>query len=223
MVDTDGSSRGSAPSRLGNLARAFAETRKSDPRMLPLVLGVGLGVAALFVALGLLFDGLVVMVPVGILLGVLGALTVFSRRAQAAVMKTLTGKAGAAAALLGSFRGGWRVTPAIAFNRRQDFVHLAVGRPGVLLVAEGAPAGATALLKQERRRVARVAGDVPIHEVVVGEGHGQVPLARLQAYVLRLPRKLAKNEVALLDNRLKALGTSSMPLPKGPMPRGRPR
>jgi len=221
MVDADPSSAKS-PSRLRNLARAFNETRKSDPRMLPLVLAVGLGLMALFLVLGVLFESLVIIF-VGILVGVLGALTVFSRRAQAAVMKSLVGKAGAAAALLGSFRGGWRVTPAIAFNRRQDFVHLAVGRPGVLLVAEGAPAGATALLKQERRRVARVAGDVPIHEVVVGEGHGQVPLPRLQAYVLRLPRRLAKNDVALLDNRLKALGTANMPLPKGPIPRGRPR
>jgi hypothetical protein len=223
MTDADRTTSTQPSSRRGNLARAFRETRKSDPRMLPLVLGVGLGLLALFVLLGLFIGGLVVMIPLGILVGVLGALTVFSRRAQAAVMKTLTGKAGAAAALLGSFRGGWRVTPAIAFNRRQDFVHLAVGRPGVLLVAEGAPAGATALLKQERRRVARVAGDVPIHEVVVGEGHGQVPLPRLQAYVLRLPRRLAKNEVAQLDNRLKALGTANVPLPKGPMPRGRPR
>jgi len=207
------------PSRLTQIAQVFNATRKADPRLLPIMLAVGLGVVAVFVVVGLLLDLAAVLVPLGVLFGLLGALAVFSQRAQAMAMANIEGRTGAAAAVLGSLRRPWRVTPGIAFNRRQDMVHVAVGRPGVVLVAEGAPAGAAALLKQERRRLARVVGDVPVHEVVVGNGEGQVPLRRLSNHFLRLPNAIKKEEVEGLDNRLKALGSSSPAMPKGPMPR----
>jgi hypothetical protein len=188
--------------------------------MLPLVAASGLGVLAVFVLVAVL-TGWWWLIGVGVLFAVLVGLNVFSRRANAAAMRNLSDKPGAAAAVLSSLRRPWRVTPAIAFNRRQDFVHLAVGRPGVVLVAEGAPAGATALLRQERRRISRVVGDTPVHEIIVGKGQGQTPLSRLSQEFLRLPRAIKKEEVEQLDNRLKALGSSSPPMPKGPLPRGR--
>jgi hypothetical protein len=207
------------PSRFAQLRTVFNETRRQDPRMLPLAAAVGIGVLVVFVVLGLLFDLPAVFVPLGVLLGALGAVAIFSQRAQAMALRNITGRTGAAAAVMGSLRRPWRVTPGIAFNRRQDFVHVAVGRPGVVLVAEGAPAGATALLRQERRRVQRVVGDVPIHEVVIGDGEGQVPLARLSNHFMRLPNAIKKDEVEGLETRIKALGSSSPPMPKGPIPR----
>ncbi len=207
------------PSRLTQIAQVFNATRKADPRLLPIMLAVALGVVAVFVVVGLLLDLAAVLIPLGVLFGLLGALAVFSQRAQAMAMANIEGRTGAAAAVLGSLRRPWRVTPGIAFNRRQDMVHVAVGRPGVVLVAEGAPAGAAALLKQERRRLARVVGDVPVHEVVVGNEEGQVPLRRLSNHFLRLPNAIKKEEVEGLDNRLKALGSSSPAMPKGPIPR----
>lgn len=207
-------------SRPAQLLRVFAETRRADPRMLPLVAGVAIAVLAVFVVIAAL-TGWWWLIAVGILFGVVAGLNIFSRRANSAAMANLEDRPGAAAAVLSSLRRPWRVTPAIAFNRRQDLVHLAVGRPGVVLVAEGAPAGATALLRQERRRINRVVGDTPVHEIVVGKGQGQVPLSRLSNEFLRLPRALKKEDVEPLDNRLKALGSSSPAMPKGPLPRGR--
>lgn len=207
--------------RIANLGRVFAETRRADPRMLPLVLAIGAAIILVFVVLGLVTDRLALFVPLGVLLAVLGGLQLFSRRATRAAMGNLRGQPGAAAAVLSSLRRPWRVTPAIAFNRRQDLVHLAVGKPGVVLVAEGSSAGATALLKQERRRVGRVVGDVAVHEVVVGEGPGQVTLEKLQGHFMRLPATLKKDQITALDGRLKALGSASPQMPKGPMPRGR--
>jgi hypothetical protein len=213
------------PSRLSNLLRVFNETRRVDPRMLPLALGAALAVLVVFVVIALLTAssvwGRTGLILAGVLLALLAAVQVFSRRATSAAMRNLEGRSGAAAAVLSSLRRPWRVTPAVAFNRRQDLVHLAVGRPGVVLVAEGAAAGATALLKQERRRVARVVGDVPIHEVIVGDGDGQVPLHKLSGHFLRLPRAIKNDEIDSLDSRLKALGATSPQMPKGPMPRGR--
>lgn len=189
--------------------------------MLPLAAGVGLGLLAIFVVIGAAVGLLEILVPVGVLVGLLGATQMFSLRASRAALSNIAGQPGAAAAVLGSLRRPWRVTPGIAFNRRQDLVHLAVGRPGVVLVAEGAPAGAAALLRQERKRVARVVGDVPIHDVSVGEGEGQLPLTRLQSHLVRLPNTIKKDDLGALENRLKALGGPNVPLPKGPMPRGR--
>ena len=207
------------PSRYAQLWQVFQQTRALDPRMLPLMLAAFLGALALFVVLGIVFRQLPIFAPLGVLFGVLGALAIFSQRAQSAAITNIAGQAGAAAAVLNSLRGPWRVTPGIAFNRRQDMVHVAVGKPGVVLVAEGARAGATALLRQERWRIARAVGDVPMHEVLVGDGEGQVPLRGLQNHFLRLPGAIKKPEIEALDTRLKALGSSGPPMPKGPIPR----
>jgi hypothetical protein len=135
-----------------------------------------------------------------------------------AAIGAIDGKPGAAAAVLQTARG-WRVTPAVAFTRKQDFVHRAVGRPGVVLVGEGAPARVSSLLKQEHRRIARIVGNTPVHEVSVGNGEGQIPLRNLQAHITRLPRTLKQGDVSGLDTKLKALSDNDLPMPKGPMPR----
>lgn len=205
--------------RIRNLAKVFAETRRIDARLVPFMAGVGVGILVVFVIIGLLIDRPVLLTLLGLLVAVTGALQVFSIRASRAAMANLTGRSGAAGAVLSQLRRPWHVFPAVAFNRRQDFVHLAVGRPGVLLVGEGAPAGAAALLKQERRRIARAAGDVTVHEVNVGEGAGQLPLNKLQRHLMALPKELKKDEVEALANRLRVLGSSRAPMPKGPVPR----
>jgi hypothetical protein len=112
------------------------------------------------------------------------------------------------------------MTPAIAMTRNQDFVHRVVGRPGVVLVAEGSGARPRELLIAELRKVKRVAGDVPVYDIVVGDGPGQVPLKRLQVHMMKLPRNLKGKEVNAMEARLKAMGSMAMAMPKGPMPRG---
>jgi hypothetical protein len=214
-----GNAFGRFTARIQNLAKVFAETRRVDPRLLPFMAAAGLGVLLLFVVIGVLLGRPVLLTLLGALVAITAALQVFSWRASRAAMANLTGRTGAAGAVLMQLRRPWQVFPAVAFNRRQDFVHLAVGRPGVLLVAEGAPAGAAALLKQERRRIARAAGDVSVHEVNVGEGSGQLPLRRLQRHIMTLPKELKKDEVDALANRLRVLGSSRVPMPKGPIPR----
>ena len=62
-----------------------------------------------------------------------------------------------------------------------DVVHRAVGRPGVVLVGEGSPTRLPSLLAAEKKRVARVAFDVPIHDFQVGDGQGQVRSASSSA------------------------------------------
>ena len=77
------------------------------------------------------------------------------------------------------------------------------------------------LLAQEKRKVARVVGDTPIYDIVVGDGEGQVPLRKLSAHVMKLPRNLTAAEVNALGRRMSALGGARMPVPGGPLPGGK--
>ena len=97
-------------------------------------------------------------------------------------------------------------------------VHRAVGKPGVVLVGEGSPNRLPSLLAAEKKRVSRVAYDVPIYDIQVGDEDGQVPIRRLQRHIMKLPRNLKGPAVADLNYRLKAL-PQSLQMPKGPMPR----
>jgi hypothetical protein len=100
-------------------------------------------------------------------------------------------------------------------------VHRVVGRPGIVLVGEGAPNRVGNLLANEKRKHARVAPDTPIYDIVVGDGKDQVPLRRLSKDVMKLPRNLRPAEVTELLHRLKALSANrqQLPIPKGPLPK----
>jgi hypothetical protein len=153
-----------------------------------------------------------------VILGLLVAMILFGRFAQAAQYSAIEGQPGAAAAVLQTMRGNWTVTPAIAANRNLDVVHRAVGRAGVVLVGEGSPTRLPSLLAAEKKRVARVAYDIPIYDIQVGDAEGQVPIRRLQRHIMKLPRNLRSSAVSDLNYRLKAL-PQSLQAPKGPMPR----
>ena len=61
---------------------------------------------------------------------------------------------------------------------------------------------------------------VHVVEISVGDLDGQVKLKKLQKTLKRLPKKLTKNQLREVRNRVKAIGGMSMPIPKGPMPKG---
>ena len=161
---------------------------KANPKALPIVFGAALGTIAVLVIIGLLTGLALLLIPLGVLLGVLVGMILFGRFAQAAQYSAIEGQPGAAAAVLENMRGNWTVTPAIAANRNMDVVHRTVGRPGVVLVGEGSPNRLASLMAAEKKRVARVAYEVPIFEFQVGNEEGQIPLGRLQSRMAELDR-----------------------------------
>ena len=207
------------PKRLAQIRAVYKLAYARDRRLPLLLLGPGLGVLAVFVGVGVLIGHLVYLAILGVLTAVVLGTTIFGRRANAAVYAQVEGQPGAAAAILQSMRGDWRVTPAVAVTRNYEFVHRAIGRPGVLLVGEGAPARVRELLGQEKRRISRVAPETPIYDVSVGDAEGQISLRKLQAHVAKLPRNLRPKQVDALETRLRALGAAGPPMPKGPLPR----
>lgn len=205
--------------RLRQIGRVFAATRSADPRLAPYLIVAAVIGLILGAAIGYFTRSVVGGILLGALFALTAVLAVFSRRAADVQFKAIKGQPGAAAAVLQTMRGPWEVSLGVAVTRKKDLVHLVVGRPGVMLVGEGSPARVAALLRQQRRAVARVVGDAPVHEVSVGEGKDQIPLRSLQVHLNRLPRKLKPRDVGPLHTRLEALGGQDLPLPKGPIPR----
>ncbi len=206
--------------RLKTIKTAFVATRKQDPKVLPLVLIAFFGPFLLLLAIGLLIGWGWYLGFLGVMVGLLAATFVFGRRVQATAYSQVEGQIGAAAAVLQNMRGDWRVTPAVGFTREQDLVHRVIGKPGVILVAEGARNRTRTLVGTEKRRISRFAGSTPVYDVYVGDGDGEVPLRGLEKHFLKLPHNIKPKVVNELDRKFTAMGGPAMPIPKGPMPRG---
>lgn len=205
-----------------NLVQAFKLTRQSDARLVPYLILFGvLGAAVLYVVTMLITGSLYLPIPVAVLGGLLAAMFVFSRRAQKSMFSQAEGQPGAAGWMLQQqLKGDWRISQAVAGTTQLDAVHRLIGRPGVVLVGEGAPHRVRGLIAQEKKRVARIAGDTPIYDVVVGTNDTDVRLGKLTRYLVKLPANLSKEQVKALEKRLSALNAGRAPLPQGPMPQG---
>jgi hypothetical protein len=214
--------------RIQQFRQTYTMAKTSDPRLGLWILGSFVVAGAIgFVVFKLLLGahgplGWVMAVVGTLMCGALAALFVFGRRAQRSAYSQMEGKAGAAGAALRMLRRGWKTyEEPIAVTKQMDVVHRVVGPPGIVLVGEGSsPSRLRQLMANERRKHERVAADVPIHEVVSGNGEGEVPLPKLVRHVQKLGREVKPAEMTDILNRLKALDAnrSAVPIPKGPMP-----
>jgi hypothetical protein len=205
-----------------NVKQAFVLTRQKDSRFLPyLIMIVALTMAVIYVVAYLIEGSYYLPIPFAVIFGVVAGMFFFSQRARRSMFSQAEGQAGAAGWMLQQqLRGDWRLTQAVAGNTQLDAVHRLVGRPGVVLVGEGAPHRVRGLLAQEKKRTARVVGETPIYDIVVGTEDGDVRLSGINRYLIKLPANLSKDEVAVLERRLAALGGARAPVPQGPMPPG---
>jgi hypothetical protein len=208
--------------RRSQLWQAFQMQRKEDKRLLPYMIGAFVLIVGASVAAGTFAGGFTtyMMIPLGVVLGALVAFIIFGRRAQKSVYRKAEGQTGAAAWALENLRGKWRVTPGVAATGHFDAVHRVVGRPGVIFVGEGSPARLRPLLAQEKKRTARLVGEVPIYNIVIGNSEGEIPLAKLERHLTKLPANITVKQMDSLESRLAALGTKAGPaaMPKGPLP-----
>jgi MFS superfamily sulfate permease-like transporter len=210
------------PGRISQLIQAYKVTKQGDPR-------IGLILLATFVFFSIVGVALFILIPPpwlifdilsGVLIGLLAALIVFGRRATKSQLTQMEGKPGAAVAVLSMLKRGWRTDQVVAFNRQQDVVHRLVGPPGIVLIGEGNPTRLKPLMGSERTRHQRVAREVPIHEITVGYGEGEVPLGKLTRHVTKMKRQVQPAEMTDLLARLRAIDANrpNIPLPKGPVP-----
>ena len=204
----------------------FQMTRKADPSVPWIMLAIVLGAAAIGFGIGLLIGQPVYCIILAVPFGILGATIFLSRRAERAAYGRIEGQPGAVSAALGTSRRGWAIEeePVAVDPRTQAMVFRAVGKAGIVFIGDGGtPAVQTRLLEGERKRTARIVPDVPVHLIQCGREEGQVPLPKVAAAVRKQKGRVTKAEIAVINNRLKALGGVRLPIPKGVDPnRARP-
>jgi hypothetical protein len=198
---------------------AYNVTKAVKPWIGIALIAIFLVVLVVGISLGFIFDHPIYGGFVTIPLAALAAMFFFTRIAGSAAYSSIEGQIGAGASVLMAIRKGWTTTPAVAVNRQQDMVHRSVGRAGIVLTGEGGFA-VRQMIQDEKRKSERFAPGVPIIEVYVGDGDGQVPIRKLQKHLAKLPKKLSAHQMREVRARLKAVGGMSLPIPKGPMPKG---
>ncbi len=213
------------PGLVAQVRQVFTAAKAVDPQIGWWMALAFLGVLLVAVVIGVLTHFLVFAIIIGIAFAALAATIVLSRRAERAAYRQIEGQPGAVGATLSSLRRGWFFDqqPVAADAARANdmasaaMVYRAVGRPGIVLIGEGPPARAQKLLAAERKRVERVAPGVPVVLLRVGdgEGEGEVGIRKLTTRVQRLKPVLTKDEVSVVNKRLKALGGMRTPVPKG--------
>jgi hypothetical protein len=205
--------------RFKELRDAYSITKSVKPWIGLLLIAIILGTTGVAVAVGLVAGHPIYATFVGLPIALILALITFTRIAGSAAYASIEGQIGAGASVLMAIRKGWTTTPAVAVNRNQDMVHRSVGRGGIVLTGEGGSA-VTQMLQDEKKKSERYAPGAPITLIVVGDAAGQVPLKKLQKQIQKLPKKLSAHQMRELRMRLKAVGGMSLPIPKGPMPKG---
>jgi len=202
---------------LKQLPMAIKFTAKRDKLFVPLALAavlVPLIAAGVAIALGASWFWLVAAVMTALL----GVMIVLNLRANKAMMTEYEGQPGAAAQLMQSMRGDWRVRPAVQSTTQFDMVHVVIGRPGVILIGEGNPSRVRSLMSQEKRRLVKIIGSTELREFTVGTEEGQLTLAKLRMTLMKLPRTITGKEVNALEARITALSARPQ-MPKGAIPK----
>jgi hypothetical protein len=215
--------------RIAQIRQAYTAIKNLDPRLGWWMLGAGLATAAVIIGIGLALGGFWVWYTVimAIPAALLAAVVVMNRRGNTAMYRALEGQPGAAGATLtGLGKRGWYAgQEPVAIEgargtRPSDMVDAAMvfralGRPGVVLIGEGPAPRVTKLLKQEEKKVTRVAPGVPVHLWVVGDGEGEVPIKKVSRKLTRMRPVLTKEETSVVNKRLRSLGGMKPPIPKG--------
>lgn len=230
-------SRGKPPAAGGGRKERFARpkqiwriyqvARKSDPAITWWMLGAALLAVVVMVAIGFAIGHPLYFGILSVPLALLAASLVLGRRAEKAAYKSISGKPGASGAALSGLRRGWYYdkepvaaeAPRVRNTRdvaSAAMVFRAVGRPGVILVAEGPRGPAIRLAESERKKVARVAGStVPVTVMRVGEGEDTVAVDKLSKRISKMKPILTAAEASAVNKRLRALGGFKPPVPGG--------
>jgi hypothetical protein len=158
------------------------------------------------------------------LLAILLTLVVIGQRAERTAYQQISGQPGAVGAVLRSaLRRAWQASefPVAVNPRTQDAVYRAVGKPGVVLIAEGSKAKTKKMLEDERRAVLRAVPEIPVHFVYVGPDADSTPLPSSSTGRFKsFKNSLRKAEVLAVSHRLNSLnsGPNSIPCPQGHRP-----
>ena len=216
-ASTDKNAAPEKQSQLAVLKDAYKLVRKESPTGIIYSILSFVIVLAAGITFGKSIDHPIYLGFISLPLAFLFAFFLFTRFANSAAFASIEGQLGAGASVLMSIRRGFVTTPAVNVSRNQDMVHRVSGKAGIILVGEGSQAVRT-LLQDERRKMERFLSGVPVTEVIVGDGAGQVSIRKLQKHLKKLPKKLTTAQLREVRARVRSVGGLNIPMPKGPMP-----
>lgn len=215
--------------RIAQIRQSYQAIRSLDARIGWYMLLAAVLTLAVITGIGFLLGGFWrwYMLLVAIPAAALAAVIVMNRRGNRAMYNALDGQAGASgAALMGMGKRGWFTSEQpVAVDAQRGtklsdmtgaaMVFRALGRPGIVLIGEGPEGRVQKLLKAEEKKVARVAPGVPVHLWVAGEGEGQVSIRKIGGKLTRLKPVLTKEEVSVVNKRLRSLPGVRSAIPAG--------
>ncbi|KAM9865446.1 hypothetical protein ACIFOC_01980 [Leucobacter aridicollis] len=210
-----------SPGRIKQMVQVYKNTRTQDKMLTPLMLLSFVGPILIAVLLAWLLPGnwfsWILWPLTGILAGLLIAMIVLGRRAEAVAYAQIEGRPGAVGAIVQSaLRRSWRGSEVpVAMTRQQDAVYRVIGRGGVVLISEGSRQRTQRIAHDEERKLKRAISNVPISHLYVGPDEGAVALPKLSKELQKMKRVLNRNEIAAVYNRLSSLQASPVGIPKG--------
>lgn len=210
------------PGRIKQLWQVYKLTAKADKNFVPLGILSFVGPMAIGIVTILLFFmdsplSIFLWSVSTILFSILLALGVLSRRAERAAFMRISGQPGAVSAVLSStLKRGYSTSdmPVAVDPKSRDAVYRAVGKAGVVLIAEGNSARLRQLVEDEKRKVTRAIPGVTVSVLSVNEQPNSVPLYNLTKAIYKLKKTLSRAEISVVNKRLAGLGLN-IPIPKG--------
>jgi hypothetical protein len=210
------------PGRIRQLWQVYKLTAKADKNFVPLGVLSFVGPMAIGIVTILLFFmdsplSIFLWSISTILFSLLLTLGVLSRRAERAAFMRISGQPGAVSAVLSStLKRGYSTSemPVAVDPKSRDAVYRAVGKAGVVLIAEGNSARLRQIVEDEKRKVSRAIPGVTVSVLSVNEQPGSVPLYALTKAIYKLKKTLSRAEISVVNKRLAGLGLN-IPIPKG--------
>lgn len=205
------------------IASVYRTIKEIDPQVslwMLLAFVVVLGVGTL---IGLLMGHVISSLLISVPFALLAAMITMSRRGERAAFAQMDGQRGASIGGLSALRRGWYYDqePVAADATRPNeiqtaaVVFRALGRPGVVLLGEGPKPRVDKLFAKEKKKVNRVAPGVPVHTYIVGTGEGELRARKIRVTLTKLRPALSKEEMAVVNKRLKSLPGMRQAVPAG--------
>ncbi|MDD7465949.1 MAG: DUF4191 family protein [Actinomycetaceae bacterium] len=200
--------------------RNFIDAYKLVVKVFPWAAYLIWGSFALFLVLGIVL-GIVTghwisWTITGIALAILAPMVTLTTLISKAAYRQADGIPGASGGVLSQLGRGWIIKEEpVEFSRdMKSFVFRAVGKPGVVLVAEG-PGDLSPMMRAAAKQVNRTVASAPVVTLYVGHGPKQIKLENLKKTIKRLPRTMTAREVSDTAQRLDAIKAGAIPIPKG--------
>lgn len=209
------------PGRIKQMVQVYKTTRVDDKLLTPYMLLGFLVPIIVALVLAYVLPGnwfaWVLWPLTGVLAGLLIAMIVLGRRAEAVAYTKIEGRPGAVGAVVQSaLRRSWRGSEVpVAMTRQQDAVYRVIGRGGIVLISEGSAQRTRRIAQDEERKLRRAISNVQITHLYVGPDEGGVPLARLTKALQKIKPALNRREIVAVYNRLSSLQQSPVGIPKG--------